>query len=140
MSNVETVTETPSGASADASDSGLGVRLRQIAGIWARSQYELVVLAAQFADSVEWVLDGSPSPAQWLADVADVETCTAREWIRIGHQLQQLPVMGEAFAARRLSYSKVRALTRVAEPDEPTAPSSHHPSETGHNRTRPSLR
>ena len=29
MSNVETVTETPSGASPDASETGLGVRLRQ---------------------------------------------------------------------------------------------------------------
>ena len=88
--------------------------------MWATSQHSLVVLAAEFADSVEWVLNASPSPAHWIADVADVETCTAREWIRIGRRLTDLPVVADAFAAGSLSYSKVRTLTRVAEPDNET--------------------
>lgn len=45
-----------------------------------------------------------------------MEVCTAREWLRIGRALRDLPVVTEAFGSGRLSYSKVRALTRVATP------------------------
>jgi hypothetical protein len=75
----------------------------------------LVWLAAEFADSGEWAFDGSPSAAHWIADVGDIEVCTAREWIRIGRLLRQLPRTAAAFASGDLSYSKVRALTRVAD-------------------------
>ncbi len=59
---MNTVTATP-----------LRERLRDTAKIWARSQHELVTLAAEFADSGEWLLDGSTSAAAWLAQVADVD-------------------------------------------------------------------
>ena len=38
----------------------------------------------------------------------------AREKVRVAHALNVLPKISSAFAAGRLSYSKVRALTRVA--------------------------
>jgi hypothetical protein len=37
-----------------------------------------------------------------------------REKVRVAHALKTLPAIGSAFAEGRLSYSKVRALTRVA--------------------------
>ena len=43
--------------------------------------------------------------------------CTAREWVRIGNVLRGLPLIDTAFEAGRLSFSKVRALTRVATPE-----------------------
>lgn len=89
-------------------------QLAEVIDLWARSQYELVTLSAQFADSPEWILTGAPTAAHWLASVADVEPCTAREWIRIGRKLNALPQISDAFRTRRLSYSKVRALTRLA--------------------------
>lgn len=95
-------------------------RLRAVAHAWARHQSELVMLAAELADGSEWIADGSPTAAHWLAAVADVETCTAREWIRIGRQLARLPASADAFVAGRISYSKVRTLTRVATPDNET--------------------
>lgn len=95
----------------------LSDRLREITAVWARSQHQLVVVAAEFAESGEWAFDGSPTAAHWLASVADVEICTAREWIRVGRRLRGLPIIAEAFALGQLSYSKVRLLTRVADPD-----------------------
>ncbi len=103
---MNTVTATP-----------LRERLRDTAKIWARSQHELVTLAAEFADSGEWLLDGSTSAAAWLAQVADVETSTVREWVRIGRCLRSLPASADAFADGVLSYSKIRTLTRVADAD-----------------------
>jgi hypothetical protein len=86
----------------------LGTELVAIAATWADCQFEMVIAAAAFAKSPEWILDGLPTPAHWLATVAGVEACTAREWIRIGKALTQLPVTMAAFAQQRLTYSKVR--------------------------------
>lgn len=95
----------------------LSERLLAVASDWARNQHQIVVLAASFADSGEWVAARSPSPAHWLAAVADVEVSTAREWVRIGRKLRGLPGVADAFEARRLSYSKVRTLTRIVTAD-----------------------
>ena len=70
----------------------LGSELVALSSMLTRCQYQLVVTAAAFAESPEWILEGSPTPAHWLAAVADVEDCTAREWIRIGKALTVLPV------------------------------------------------
>ena len=95
----------------------LSAELVEVTSRWADHQHRLIELAAAFDDSAEWLLAGSPSAAHWLAAVADVEVCTAREWVRIGHQLRALPAIADAFAARQLSYSKVRTLTRIANAD-----------------------
>ncbi len=92
----------------------LGSRLVELARALHHDQYQLVVTAAAFAESGEWLADGATSAGVWLAAVADVEACTAREWIRIGRLLHDLPVIAAEFAAGRLSYAKVRTLTRVA--------------------------
>lgn len=98
----------------------LADQLQQVVKQWATSQHQLVVLAAEFADGDEWAVAGSPTASHWLAHTADVEPCTAREWIRIGRKLRTLPVIAEAFADGRLSYSKIRALTRLATADNET--------------------
>ena len=51
--------------------SPLATQLRETVGVWSRSQYELVVLAAEFADSGEWVFDGAPTAASWIAVGSD---------------------------------------------------------------------
>ncbi len=81
---------------------------------WGASQYRLVRLVVELDASQEWALDGAVTCAHWVADALDIEVSTAREWLRIGRAIAQLDVIDEAFAQRRLSYSKVRALTRVA--------------------------
>ena len=50
-------------------------------------------------------------------DAVDVEVSTAREWVRIGRALVELDVIDNAFEQGLLSYSKVRALTRIATPE-----------------------
>jgi hypothetical protein len=84
---------------------------------WLSRQYELVRLIAALDASGEWALDGSMTCAHWVAEALDVEVCTAREWLRIGRALADLPLVDSALAQGRLSYSKVRALTRVATPE-----------------------
>ncbi|MGI9611377.1 MAG: HNH endonuclease [Acidimicrobiales bacterium] len=95
----------------------LGDRIRALVCTWARSQQALVGLAADFADGKEWHTLGSPSAAHWIASVGDIEVSTAREWIRVGRSLRELQATAQAFGDGRLSYSKVRTLTRVATPE-----------------------
>ncbi|MDH3708152.1 MAG: hypothetical protein OES57_18960, partial [Acidimicrobiia bacterium] len=94
----------------------IGHELVRVGVSLAQSQHQLVVLAAQFEASDEWLLVGAPTAAHWIADQLDVCVSTAREWIRIGRALVGLPALEAAFATRQLSYSKVRTLTRVASP------------------------
>ncbi len=98
----------------------MGVSRKAMAGLvqqWSRSLNKLVMAAADFADTGEWMADGSPTPAAWLANAAGVEASTARDWIRVGRCLRTLHASAAAFKAGDLSYTKVRALTRFATPD-----------------------
>src|SRR5215471_7879122 len=87
---------------------------------WSSGQRRLVRLIAELDASGEWATDGAATCAHWVAAALDVEVSTAREWLRIGHLLGRLDVIDAAFAERRISYSKVRTLTRVATVDNQT--------------------
>ena len=80
----------------------------------SRQQYDLCRLLAQYDISGHWARSGAVSCSRWAADALEVEAGTAREWLRVGHALRDLAEIGAAFAEGRLSYSKVRTLTRVA--------------------------
>ena len=45
-----------------------------------------------------------------------IDLGTAREKVRVAHTLKDLPQISEEFRLGRVSYSKVRAMTRVATP------------------------
>jgi hypothetical protein len=83
----------------------------------ARDQAQLIALLVAFDRSGEWALDGARSCAHWIADRADLELSTIREWLRIGHRLAGLHEIAARFNSGKLSYSKVRALVRVATRD-----------------------
>ena len=60
---------------------------------------------------------GFHSCTGWLAWHCGLTARSAREQVRVARALSDLPLVRAAFAAGRLSYSKVRALTRVAVPE-----------------------
>jgi len=60
---------------------------------------------------------GLNSCAHWLNWQCGIDLGAAREKVRVAHALKDLPRISEAFRAGRLSYAKVRAMTRVATPD-----------------------
>lgn len=55
--------------------------------------------------------------AEWLAWRCGLMPRTAREHVRVAGRLVELPRIRAAFAVGELSYAKVRALTRIAEPE-----------------------
>lgn len=52
--------------------------------------------------------------ARWLAFRCGLGAREAREYVRVGEALQELPAIRAAFARGELTFTKVRALTRVA--------------------------
>ncbi|MCZ6871594.1 MAG: DUF222 domain-containing protein, partial [Gammaproteobacteria bacterium] len=89
-----------------------------ITGLCARmnaENYELLTLIRQFDERLGWLPWGFPTCAAWLHWKCDFSPQAAREKVRIAHALKELPEISEAFAKGVLSYSKVRALTRVAD-------------------------
>jgi hypothetical protein len=73
-------------------------------------------LVAEFDDRRGWAQWGVKSCAHWLSWRCSLGLGTARERVRVAHRLQELPLVREAFSRGELSFCKVRALTRVAEP------------------------
>ncbi|MGE0621812.1 MAG: DUF222 domain-containing protein [Pseudomonadales bacterium] len=67
-------------------------------------------------------LDGRPMRlTRWLHDVFGLTFGTAREKVRTARALGSLPLIDAAFRDGELSYSKVRALTRIATPENEAA-------------------
>jgi hypothetical protein len=71
-------------------------------------------LVAEFDRRQGWSEWGSRSCADWLAWQCAVTPRAAREHVRVARSLEGLPRIHAGFSAGELSYSKVRALTRVA--------------------------
>ena len=76
--------------------------------------YRLLVLVREFDDRFGFAKWSFKTCAEWLAWRCQISPSAAREKVRTAQALRQLPAISAAFAAGRLSYSKVRALTRVA--------------------------
>jgi hypothetical protein len=75
--------------------------------------YEQLVLIRQFDQRGGWLKWAFPNCTEWLAWRCDLSLSAAREKVRVAHALKTLPAIAAGFAAGNLSYTKVRALTRV---------------------------
>ena len=88
-----------------------------IAELSARIQaatYELLVMIRAFDEREGW--SGFKSCAHWLNWRTGLALGAAREKVRVARALGDLPLLSDAMRHGRISYSKVRALTRVATP------------------------
>jgi len=81
------------------------------------ANYEFLCLVREFDERAGWLKWGLSSCAEWLHWRCDVGLSAAREKIRVAHAIKALPAVTEAFATGSLSYTKVRAMTRVATPE-----------------------
>ena len=88
-------------------------RICSLAGRLAASTGRWLRLVAEFDRRKGWAQWGIKSCAHWLAWACSVAPGAAREYVRVASALSSLPLLDEAFVAGRLSYSKVRAVTRV---------------------------
>jgi Domain of unknown function (DUF222) len=70
-------------------------------------------LVAEYDARAGWAEWGCRSCADWVSWRCSIAPVAAREHVRVARRLGELPLIRAAFAEGRLSYSKVRALTRL---------------------------
>ena len=99
-------------AAADA----LAGKICAAAAVSARSECELLDLLGEFdaSGAIRWWTDVK-SLAHWLGWACSMTPGVAREHVRVAKALRRMPTVREAFAAGRLSYSKVREVSRVVD-------------------------
>jgi hypothetical protein len=77
----------------------------------------LLTRIRRFDEAEGWGEQGAKSCAHWLTWRIGLDPGTAREKVRVARALGALPRLDEAFATGKLSYAKVRAVTRIATPE-----------------------
>ncbi len=104
------------GPLSDVSTPDLIDQITELAGHLNAANARWLALIAEFDRRRGWAEWGVKSCAHWLNWKCGIALGAAREKLRTAHALVELPHIAEAMAEGRLSFSKVRAMTRVAEP------------------------
>jgi hypothetical protein len=123
------VNGSPGPASAPAPSSSLGDRLadlplelieREIESLAAQINAgcaRWLELVAEFDRREGWGGTGCRTTCEWVAWRCALTPRSAREHVRVARALPGLPLIRESFGRGELSYSKVRALSRLADAD-----------------------
>ena len=85
-----------------------------MAGHINHADWRFIKLIAEMDRTRGWDERGYCNLGNWLDHRCGLGPCAARERVRIGRALERLPRIDAAFRDGVLSYSKVRAVTRVA--------------------------
>ena len=92
----------------------LEAAITELAGHLNAAHHRWLMLIAEFDRREGWSDGLTQSCAHWLNWKCGIDLGAAREKIRVAHALKKLPRISATMARGELSYSKVRAMTRVA--------------------------
>ena len=92
----------------------LEAKITELWGYLNAATYRFLTLVAEFDREQGFARHGLANTAQWLNWQCGIGPVAAREKVRVARALEQLPEIADAFAKGEISYSKVRAMTRVA--------------------------
>lgn len=92
----------------------LEARITEVWGHINTATFRFLELVGEFDRTRGWARHGHASCAQWLNWQCGINGGSAREKVRVARALADLPQISDAFRQGRVSYSKVRAMTRVA--------------------------
>jgi hypothetical protein len=92
----------------------LEAKITELWGYLNAATARFLALVAEFDRAKGYERHGLANTAQWLNWQCGIGAVAAREKVRVARALEQLPEIADAFAKGEVSYSKVRAMTRVA--------------------------
>ena len=93
---------------------GLGEAIAETAAIIDVATHRFLTQLRAFDEVDGWHRAGALSCAHWLSWRVGMDLGAAREKVRVARKLAELPTIDEALQKGEISYSKVRAMTRVA--------------------------
>jgi hypothetical protein len=94
----------------------LGEAIAELASRIHAATYDLLVMLREFDARSGWA-NGFLSCAHWLHWRTGIDLGAAREKVRVANALACLPMVSGAMQRGEVSYAKVRALSRVASPE-----------------------
>ena len=80
-------------------------------------EHDWLLAVAEFDRRGGWKLWECGSCAAWLSWQVGLDIRVAHEKVRVARALERFPVIAAAMATGQVSYSKVRAITRIATPE-----------------------
>src|SRR5688572_9861475 len=92
----------------------LGDAIAETAAMIDAATHRFLTQLRQFDQVGGWHVAGAQSCAHWLSWRVGMDLGAAREKVRVARSLDGLPAIDDALRAGEISYSKVRAMTRVA--------------------------
>lgn len=95
----------------------LGEQITELVAHLDAGQYQFLVLLGEFDEKEEWAEEGIHSCSHWLNIYCGISMGAGRERVRVARALPALPKIAKAFSKGEVSYSKVRAMTRAATPE-----------------------
>ena len=101
----------------DLSTTELESMLRSTAAELAAGTHRFLLLVGEMDRRRVWMEWECRSAAHWLSWHCGIGLTAAREQVRVARRLAALPEVADALARGSISYSKVRAITRVATPE-----------------------
>jgi hypothetical protein len=88
------------------------------AGRMAAGEAQLLLYVGELDARSAWADHGVLSCAHWLSWKCGMGSEVASDRVRVARALRTLPKTFAAFAAGRVSFTQVRALTRIAVPED----------------------
>jgi hypothetical protein len=104
---------TPETAAPDRPLELLEREITQLASHISAATCRWLGLIAEFDRREGWAQWGCRSCAHWISWQCSIAPVAAREHVRVARRLEERPLIRAAFGRGELSYSKVRALSRV---------------------------
>ncbi len=101
---------------AELSVDGLAAALVGASAVEAASKARFLALLGEFVERQAWEEEGCVSAVQWLSWRCGLGSVAAREPIRVAGALRSLPAVAAALASGAITWSKGRAVTRIATP------------------------
>ncbi len=92
----------------------LEAKITELWGHLNAATYRFLMLVAEFDRREGYGYHGLANTAQWLNWQCGIRGVAAREKVRVARALEHLPQISASFERGEISYSKVRAMTRVA--------------------------
>jgi len=89
-------------------------RITELSAHIHAATFRLLELIREYDECKGWAGPGLVSCADWLNWKCGIDLGAARQKVRVAHALKNLPQISALFREGRISYSKVRAMTRVA--------------------------
>ena len=93
----------------------LGDQITELCSHIYAAEARLLTLIREFDEKECWAEQGFCSCAHWLNFKCGIGMNAAREKVRVANALATLPKIDEGLSKGELSYSKVRAMTRIAD-------------------------